>query len=348
MPTLAVFPRMKSMARALVSPLVAAAIVSCSADVEAAVRPQSVVGRAAQPLAGLKFSSQRFPIIIRENSDGQFQLQVRIAGRFESPESKLLLDFEPVAVEGGQFDIELAIRDATTTLEFSTVNLMGQIQTETVILQSDPPNPVREILKSLQAETSSIGVGLSGALMNYEDNAGVKFQQFGIAGKLSYSKFLTSNRRHVAAANIYRTFLPLSGNDNGLRLNLLGMNLRYGYFLGQSAGWRFWLYGGYFYSTTTSPSGRIGFRNLLGPQVYPMASRQLSRRDSIFTYFKFAPLYGLGDLSSREMAYGVSYTYRPLTGLSMSLSLDHSQITLNAGQAEIRLGSTVLGYSVGF
>lgn len=336
------------MARGLVSPLVAAVIVLCASDVEAAVRPQAVVGRAAKPLAGLKFSSQRFPIIIREKSDGQFQLLVRIAGRFESRKSKLLLDFEPVAVEGGQFEIERAIRDATTALEFSTVNLTGQIQTETVMLKSDPPNPVREILKSLQAETSSIGVGLSGALMNYQDNAGEKFQQFGIAGKLSYSKFLTSNRRHVAAANIYRTFLPLSGNDTGLRFYLLGANLRYGYFLGQSAGWRFWIYGGYFYTTTFSPGGRIGFTNLLGPQIYPMASRQLSRRDSISTYFKFAPLYGLGDLSSREMAYGVSYTYRPLTGLSMSLSLDYSQIRLSAGQADIRLGSTVLGYSVGF
>jgi hypothetical protein len=253
-----------------------------------------------------------------------------------------------VAVEAGQFEIERAIRDATTSLEFSTVNLAGQLQTEVVTLKSDPPNPVREILKSLQAETSSFGVGLSGALMNYQDNAGVTFRQFGVAGKLSYSQFLTSNRRHVAAANIYRTFLPLSGNETSLRFYLLGMNLRYGYFLGQTAGWRFWLYGGYFYTTTFSPSGRIGFTNLLGPQVYPMASRQLSRRDSISTYFKFAPLYGLGDLSSREVAYGVSYTYRPLTGLSMSLSLDYSQITLITGQADIRLGSTVLGYSVGF
>jgi hypothetical protein len=36
-----------------------------ASDVEAAIRPQAVVGRAEKPLAALKFSSQRYPIIIR-------------------------------------------------------------------------------------------------------------------------------------------------------------------------------------------------------------------------------------------------------------------------------------------
>jgi hypothetical protein len=317
-------------------------------DAWSGIRPEAVVVRAAKPITALKFSKLRFPIIIRELGDGQLKLLVRLSGRFEGRRSKLLFNNEPVALDSRQFEIEVTIRDATTSLEFSTVSVLGTVQSEEVVLQSDPPNPVREILKGLQAEVSSFNIGLSAAAMNYEDNAGEKLSQIGLGAKLSYSRFLTANRRHVLAANAYSTFIPVSQSRSDTHLWLVGSNLRYGYFLGSYEKAKIWLYGGYFYTTTLSPGGRIGFTNLLGPQLYPTVSFQLRKRDSIATYFKFAPLYGLQDLASREIALGVSYTSRSLLGMSNTFSLDHSQITLIAGQAEIRLGSTVLGYSIGF
>jgi hypothetical protein len=338
---------MTSLIRALLRPT-ALLLLLAAPEAWSAIRPEAVVVRSAKSIAALTFLKPRFPIIVRELDDGQMKLLVRLSGRFNGRRSKLLFNNEPVSVDDGQFEIELTLRDATTSLEFSTVSVFGAVQFEEVVLQSDPPNPVREILNGLQAEVSSFNIGLSAASMNYEDSSGEKLSQISLGAKLSYSRFITPNRKHVIAANSYTAFNPISQSRTDTHLWLFGANLRYGYFLGTYKRAKIWLYGGYFFTTTMSPGERIGFTNLLGPQLYPTVSFHLRKRDSIATYFKFAPLYGLQDLASREIAFGVSYTRRSLLGLSNSFSLDYSQITLNPGTARIQLSSTVLGYSVGF
>lgn len=333
--------------RTLGMSVLAAMLVAPTAAL-AAVRPQAVVKRSSEPISSLSFSSRKFPMSVRELDDGQVKLTVRLTGEFSGRKSKLLLNKEPVPVDSGRFEVELTIRQANTDLEFSTVNIFGIVKSETVTLESTPADPVRELLKGVQSKTTSWSIGLSTSLMEYSDNSGETLSQYGLGAKFSYSAFLTSNRNHVLAGNVYSTFLPVSRSRADTDLRVIGANLRYGYFLGNYARWKFWIYGGYFYTTTISQGGRIGFTNLLGPQLYPTASTQLDKRRSLAAYFKLAPLYGVFDLASREMAFGASFTTRPLLGGGRTWSLDHSRITLIAGQAEIHLTSTVLGYSIGF
>ena len=321
---------------------------AASSSASGALRPEVVIVRPQSKISGISFSRERIPLVIRELEGNQVRLQVRVTGTFKGKKKRLLLDSEPVALDSDQFDIEVTLREATTVLAFTTVDIFGQVETEEVTLRSEPADPVREILRNIQGQTTSWSLGVSGSLMSYEDNSGKSLQQYGLGAKASFSTLLSRNRRHMLAGNLYGTLLPISRSPSDLSLQLIGGNLRYGYYLGGSSKLKFWLFGGYFLTTTSSPDDQIGFKNQLGPQIYPMVSMQLGGRQSMSAYLKFAQLASLTDFSSHELAGGISYTRRPLLGLGSTYSFDYSSITLLADQAEIHLSSVVLGYSVNF
>ena len=245
-----------------------------SSGAVAALRPEVVIIRPSARIAGFSFARERVPLVIRELEGNQVRLQVRIGGTFQAKKKRLLLNNEPVSLDSDQFDIDVTLREATTVLTFATVDIFGRVETEEVTLKSEPADPVREILRNIQSRTTNWSVGLSGSLMSYEDNSGKSLQQYGMGAKASFSTLLSRNRRHMLAGNLYGTLLPISRSPSDLSLQLIGGNLRYGYYLGGSSKLKFWLFGGYFLTTTSSPDDQIGFKNQLGPQIYPMVSMQ--------------------------------------------------------------------------
>ncbi len=316
-----------------------------------ALRPESILIRpeASTRITELSFERDRFPLTIRETQNGQVKLMVRVSGRFRDRAAGLLMNGRKVSPtpDDGNFEVEVVIRDASTVLEFAAVDPYGGVRTESVELESSPRDPVKAILRNLRARTSAWNVGLSIAQMSYSDSLGQDFSQMGAGAKLSYSLFVNQKRTQILAGNIYGTLLPLHQSGADTFLQLVAANLRYGLYLGEWKRWKAWIYGGYFFTTTFSSSENVGFRNLLGPQLYPTASLPLGSRRSLGTYFKVAPLYGL-DFENRELATGISYTTRGILGGSHTFSIDYAQIRLNAGAATIQLSSAVLGYSYGF
>lgn len=124
---------------------------------------------------------------------------------------------------------------------------------------------------------------------------------------------------------------PVSGLE-GMSLRFLGANGR--------VGWSFnlpflqsWIavLGGVYFTTTFSEGNSLGFRNMTGPQLYPVFQIQPLPGHSFTTYAKYSPIWTGGGFAfdSFEIAAGVNY--RPTRFLQgrTSASFDYSYLSLN-------------------
>jgi hypothetical protein len=165
----------------------------------------------------------------------------------------------------------------------------------------------------------------------------------------------------TAKANAGYTFpfgLVLGGNAFGTTAvgtvnGLEGLSLR---FLGANAraGWSFnlpflrsWiaLLGGAYFTTTFSEGSQLGFRNMTGPQLYPVFQMQPGGH-SLTTYVKFSPIWTGGGFSfeSYELASGLSWRPTRFAQGRLSLSFDFSYLSLLIQQI---LKIEVMSYNTG-
>ena len=95
----------------------------------------------------------------------------------------------------------------------------------------------------------------------------------------------------------------------------------------------FWLWVGWYYTTTFVPDNSLGFANMNGPQVYPSFTwTSRGGRHILGVYGKFSPVSEnfVPTFKSYEFAGGVNYTLPPFFGNHrFGISTDLSWMSIN-------------------
>ena len=192
---------------------------------------------------------------------------------------------------------------------------------------------------------------------------GVTYLSYSETGKADFSSVLTTLKVSMQGALVppswiygvtgFVTILPISISHSDATVRFLGLNLRAGYII-QNIGsrWRLSLLGGLYYTTMfVTASNPFGFRNLMGPQLFPVFSKVLNPSDAISFYLKYSPVGGgfaIASSSDREVAGGLGWTRVLANGHSLSTGLDIADLQLLSGANTLdsRTYSLSLGYGL--
>ena len=179
------------------------------------------------------------------------------------------------------------------------------------------------------------GISYSESLFDIGKNIDIptKFTEYASTVRFSYNYMLIPPHWN-AGISAYFTIAALP-QASKLGLRFLGVNFRFGYLFDQVGAWQYGLYGGYYYTSTfviNSSSGKYGFANMLGPQLYPALRKELKDGASIFTYLKFSPVstqFNFVTFTSYELAGGASYSFHMGNGHPLNIGLDISRLHFN-------------------
>jgi hypothetical protein len=186
--------------------------------------------------------------------------------------------------------------------------------------------------------------------MDYSQPGFEKLRETALTGKLN-GTWIIAPPNWAIGANVFGTLVTLNAKPESNDFRVIGANLRIGYlppngFLGLRAPWRLTLMAGVYYTTTLSSNGNFGYKNVAGPQLFPVLHRALRNGGIWSAYLKFSPISdGLSflSLSNSELAAGL--TLRPWsTRVSgVNFTLDASLLTLQTRVGAVKSNSVSLG-----
>ncbi|MCM2278609.1 MAG: hypothetical protein NDJ89_11100 [Oligoflexia bacterium] len=195
--------------------------------------------------------------------------------------------------------------------------------------------------------------GLGTSILSYHESDTPDFGELALTWKGSVS-YAPTESVWSGQLSAYATLLGVK-RERGLTgdpsVRFLGLNLRAGPRLGLlRASWSLQLLGGYYFTTMMVGDGSFGFRNMHGPQLFPLVTRELGERSGrLSAYLKFSPVSPrLGALSFRssEVAMGGAWSFPlglPGERTRLGLSLDLSSLRLLIGEVRIRSNSYTMG-----
>jgi hypothetical protein len=145
-------------------------------------------------------------------------------------------------------------------------------------------------------------------------------------------------------------FNSLSLSNTGIyQLRILGVNLRSGRFLTPpESSVQVRLNGGVYYNTSFS---EIGFKDMVGPQIFPEFSFRISQARSVMTYFKYSPVLVEGSfdiLSNRELAAGLYFRQLISATMSWFVGIDYAELDARISSEQANMRSLSLGAGLGF
>ena len=111
---------------------------------------------------------------------------------------------------------------------------------------------------------------------------------------------------------------------------------------------QFRLNGGIYYNTSVS---EIGFKNMLGPQIFPELSLRISKNQGVMTYFKYSPVVVAGGIDitrNRELATGLYFRQSLKNRKSIFVGLDYAELDAVSGAKEAHTRTLSLGVGLGF
>jgi hypothetical protein len=278
---------------------------------------------------GLRLKSA--PTVVEESNGAKVQHYVIIEGLYPKEDWSLIIGKVKLKRDKtGRFKAKTKIDGKEKPLALAAVGPGGQVEVENLkILYPDfDPNP-----KQASRHSFSAGVGFSIISYSQESSAvtnAVSLDEKGITLKGSYVYRLAPPNWDLGVT-VFGTGAVLSSNIPSTTARFIGANFRIGYAVPQIAEpWRLLIMVGGYYTTMIVSPNTFGFQNLSGPQVFPVLRRALSHGDSISSYLKFSPVsaggIGISTLSSRELAFGVTYNMNLKNGHSMPFSIDYSNL----------------------
>lgn len=200
----------------------------------------------------------------------------------------------------------------------------------------EPPlaQSVAEVKKEAPAvtlEPPGFTASLGFTRVDYLETGAAEYQAVMITPKINYKKPLST--RWDLGANAFFTAAPITKNQNVVTLRFFGANVRAGYQIESvPRPWRLSLMGGLYYTTTFETNNSVGFKDMAGPQIFPVLSREFRRGESGFAYLKYAPMLDGAAVTfrGREYAAGLGYSIQSeRIKRPVSVTLDYSQLRLN-------------------
>lgn len=212
------------------------------------------------------------------------------------------------------FAVTVPILAERTLVQFRVTYPSGKIENQTVVITH---HKNKQIIRMPQwagvKPTISLGVMIFNYAENYRRNAlAFNLSEVLTTVKVSYDLQFDS---WDLGASIFYTPLVLTNNIPGSESRLLSGDLSVGYALPEVVlPWRLSISLGLIYRTMMVASNYFGYKQAFGPQLTSLVQRVLPSNDTLYSYFKFAPLPSASfsfDLANREYCLGVGWL-RPL------------------------------------
>jgi len=262
---------------------------------------------------------------------------LELRAHFNRPDWSLLWNGKIVSLNG-KVDLVLSIpiKSDRTEAKIYAVGPSGEIEIEKIVVLL----PVRYLKKFTENKAWSLAVGLSYTILSYEEiGAGndVDQNQSSLTAKVSAIHRTDIKSAFSYGGSLYISLLALSSSETP-SARFIGVNGRLGYDVpGIKQPWRVSALVGFYYTTMLVPlrvdGSSYGFRNLMGPQIYPVVTRTLRNNQTLSGYFKFSPVgQGIGwkNLGNREIAFGLSWKFSLKKKLwSVALDIANLHLGLN-------------------
>lgn len=272
---------------------------------------------------------------------------VRIKGKFNRPGWSL--KFKDKVLSRGDshpdFSLKIALKDRTTSMLFTAE---GPQKAEKLRIQLNFPKYHEYVSTSGGRKSKSaptifmISAGYS--TIHYKETGVPDFDMNVVTGKIFY---LNNFMPHWdVGASVYVTGFTVSASRTDVSMRFLGANLRFGYSM-YFGGSRLSLLGGWYLTTTFVTNNAFGFKNMAGPQLYPMLTFGLSRHSDFMMYAKYSPVVGLS-FSDREIAVGGGYIYKFTDEHPLSLNVDMADLSFTLDRVKVESKSLTFSLGYGF
>lgn len=227
------------------------------------------------------------------SSVGESDLEIKL--RIQSPEQELLFQDTLVAsdiIDNTLYTLKIKPQGANDIrIELTLVDGFGAILSEIMLLKWMGPPPLQLVRKPF-----SPSLGFS--LQSYEENGVSQFSQTALSLKIGFNQLIASG--FDIGLNAFVTPLVLSGggliSNEKIIIRFFGSNIRFGY----TPQWPIEktngrliasLMLGAYWTTTQSTQDLIGFKNMIGPQVFPVLRFKISNQIVLAGYYKYSPIF---------------------------------------------------------
>lgn len=210
----------------------------------------------------------------------------------------------------------------------------------------EPEGPP-DFLSPTPIKYASVSLGATTAVYEEAETSGFS----GILSTLKVaSGFPLVQGKWDFGGNIFVTLFPLSSSTPDTSVRYLGANIRVGYTVAKWSRYRVALLGGIYYTTMFVSPGNFGFKDLMGPTLFPTFQAYFPQ-GYFSTYAKYSPVGNgtqISSLNYGELAVGASWT-RPLKRQGvMLLSFDLSRLRAQAQGLPISSNSMSLSIGYGY
>ncbi len=263
-----------------------------------------------------------------------------------------------VANQLGQFSVRARIKALETRVELQAVHISGETQPVRLLMgypgwsgfaekhfRPKTPEPAPE--PQISITSHSLSPSLAYSSLTYRQTDVDEFRQTALTAKLSY--LYRAGAKVSLGLNTFFSAVPFSSTLAGVSARYIGANARVGYEIMARDDWSLSMMTGAYFTTMIVTDSQFGFRDLMGPQLFPVLARKLGDR-TVSAYFKFSPVgssFWIRDISSREIAGGVRYGFSAL-GKTAAVTVDYAQLLLNLEDGQAENDSLSIGIEMGF
>jgi len=180
--------------------------------------------------------------------------------------------------------------------------------------------------------TFTISPSLGVTSLSYSETLEKDYSALLLTGKVSAG--YRFSEKWDTAANTYFTILPVTASDKSSVIRFLGINFRLGYQIALSKTAYLDIMPGWYLTTTFTTSNAFGFKNMNGPQIFPVLKYKLGTNIGAYNYFKYSPvMYGFGmpTFKSKEIAtgFGIIIPSSKIGGWPLSIAIDYAKLDIN-------------------
>ncbi|MEK7690667.1 MAG: hypothetical protein AAB425_06575, partial [Bdellovibrionota bacterium] len=286
--------------------------------------------------SGLVLHPSKSPDLRIENFEDGFRAFGTVRGTYDKSEWALLSQQKHLNEKSANFTLDVPIKGPSTELKFETVGPSGESEKQVFTITVSEWEKRMKKLKTKPPKRFSISAGVGPTYMTYEQSKITPFKQFALTTKLTVN-FLVIPPSWDIGFNFFMNALPFGSTHALIKdFRVLGSNLRFGWVLPFiKEPWRTSVHVGFSYSTILS-SQKVGYSNLIWPQIYPTIRRAFKGGHSLFAYFKYASLGGGGEtglasvfsMKSRELAGGGGWTILLKNNHPVIVGIDYSNIAV--------------------
>ena len=315
----------------------------------------------------LHWEGEEFPVQEERDSKGEVYLVAVLEGRMTAPGWNLVSGKNWLVKAGAsddQFLVEVRLQGESTPLKLHAFNLSGEYEEESLDVrfeswgawkQEVQERKRQEDLMKRDAEYWArlrhlyVSPMLGYSMISYSETRVPTYSTTALVPAINFQLLIVPNLSLSLSG--FMNVLPISASRTDVTVNFYGLDggLGWGIPIGS---WRLNLLLGYYAKTmTVSGAASFGYRNMLGPQLFPTIEKTWAGKHTTSAYLKYAVVMDnftslLSPIGCREWAAGVGYRYRLSSGAEIPVTLDASWIHLELPRALV--DNTTYTLNVGY